>query len=79
MKYLYSSVVFYIVLESIKITYEINKININNLNERGDNHDPSDAYNPCNIMYRKCSSTETKHTKSPLVMYGIVLDWLVCR
>ena len=53
MKYLYSSVVFYIVLESIKITYEINKININNLNERGDNNDLSNANISCNIMYCK--------------------------
>ena len=67
------------VLDAYKMTYEINKININNLNERGDNNDPSNANNPCNIMHRKCSSTETKHTKNHLVMYGVVLDWLVCR
>lgn len=60
------------------MTYEINKININNLNERGDNNDPSNAHNSCNIMYCKCGNTETKYTKSPLVMYGVVLDWLVC-
>ena len=79
MKYLYSSVVFYIVLESIKITYEINKININNLNERGDNNDLSNANISCNIMYCKCSITETKYTESPLVLHGVVLAWLVCR
>ena len=47
--------------------------------ERGDNNDPSNAHNSCNIMYCKCGNTETKHTKSLMVMYGIVLDWLVCR
>ena len=47
--------------------------------ERGDNSAPSNAYYSCNIMYRKCSSTETKYTESPMVLHGIVLDWFVCR
>ena len=47
--------------------------------ERGDNHDLSNANNPCNIMYCKCDYSETKHTKSPLVLHGVVLAWLVCR
>ena len=63
----------------LKITYEINKININNKNERGDNNDLSNAYYSCNIMYIKCGNTETKHTESPLVLHGVVLAWLVCR
>ena len=67
------------VLDAYKITYEINKININNINERGDSNDHSNANNRCNSMYCKCSNSKTKHTKSSLVVYGIVLDWLVCR
>lgn len=47
--------------------------------ERGDNSAPSNAYYSCNIMYRKCDYSETKYAKSPMVMYGVVLDWVVCR